>query len=246
MHLRQSLEIFRQLGNRHRTGFALGNLGDVRYVLGDYDGAWLYYEQCLSILRETQYARGVSLGLVVLAIVSLRLGDAEQARQYAQEALRVGVGAGDRLAQSRALWTLGHALGDLGRLDEAYEAFQRALRLWRQLGNQGETMVCLVGLAHISLAQGNLAAAQDHVEEILSHLETGSLDPTFGPFRVYLTCYRVLRASGDLRADSIVEEGYRLLQERAAKISDEGERRSFLENVEEHREIVSEWAHSQM
>ena len=59
---------------------------------------------------------------------------------------------------------------------------------------------------------------------------------------MYLTCYRVLQASGDSRADGILEEGHRLLQERAAKISDEGERRSYLENVAENGEIASEYA----
>jgi len=102
-------------------------------------------------------------------------------------------------------------------------------------------MVCLDGLADISLAQGNLAAAQAHVEEILSYLETGSLHPMFGPFRVYLTCYRVLRANGDTRADDILERAHSLLQERAARINDEAERRSFLENVAAHREIASEY-----
>jgi len=80
------------------------------------------------------------------------------------------------------------------------------------------------------------------VEEILGYLETGTLDGTHEPVRVYLTSYRVLRATDDARADDILGEGYRFLQGRAAKISDEGERQSFLENVAANREIVEAWA----
>jgi hypothetical protein len=97
----------------------------------------------------------------------------------------------------------------------------------------------------VSLAQGNLAQAQAQVEEILSHLETRTLDGTEEPFRVYLTCYRVLRANQAPHAKDILNTAHRLLQKRAAKISDAEMRRSFLENVAAHREIVREFANSE-
>ena len=68
-----------------------------------------------------------------------------------------------------------------------------------------------------------------------------ALDGAVNPFRVYLTCYRVLKAGRDPRAQEVLGTAYRQLQERAAKITDEAIRRSFLENVAAHREIVWEW-----
>lgn len=71
---------------------------------------------------------------------------------------------------------------------------------------------------------------------------------------------QVLRAAAGLRPTVIVIEdahwadeatlsflstAHDLLQERAAKITDEEMRRSFLENVAAHREIVSEFAESE-
>jgi hypothetical protein len=78
------------------------------------------------------------------------------------------------------------------------------------------------------------------VEQILSHLETGSVDGTDEPLRIYLTCYRILKANADPRAEEVLAEAHNLLQERAAKITDKELRRSFLENVAAHRELVSE------
>jgi hypothetical protein len=52
----------------------------------------------------------------------------------------------------------------------------------------------------------------------------------------------VLRAHEDPRAREVLDQGYRLLQERAAKIDDPRLRRSYLENVAAHREIVRAWS----
>ena len=102
----------------------------------------------------------------------------------------------------------------------------------------GYDLESLAGLARVSLAQRQLAQAQAQVEQILAHLQTGDLRGAEEPFRVYLTCYRVLCATGDSRAQEILDTAHRLLQEWAARISDVAMSRSFLENVAAHREIV--------
>jgi hypothetical protein len=94
----------------------------------------------------------------------------------------------------------------------------------------------------VSLAQGHPSLAQTQVEEILSYLETDSLEGTDEPFRVYLTCYQVLKANQDPRAQEILTTAHNLLQEHAGNTTDEEMRRSFLENVPAHRELVREWA----
>jgi hypothetical protein len=67
--------------------------------------------------------------------------------------------------------------------------------------------------------------------------KSSASDGTDEPFRVYLTCCRVLQASGDPLAAPILSQAHRLLQERTAKISDEKLRHSFLENVAANRKI---------
>jgi predicted KAP-like P-loop ATPase len=97
-------------------------------------------------------------------------------------------------------------------------------------------------MARLAQARDNLGQAQEYIAEILDLLQTaapGATLSTFEPFRVYLTCYHLLAANQDERASSILQTAYRLLQERATQITDEKLRRSFLENVPEHREIVA-------
>ncbi len=72
-----------------------------------------------------------------------------------------------------------------------------------------------------------------------------TLDGTDEPVLVYLTGYRVLCAGQDPRAQDILTAGYNILQEQAAKIGDERLRRSFLENVAAHRELVAAWTNAE-
>jgi hypothetical protein len=55
----------------------------------------------------------------------------------------------------------------------------------------------------------------------------------------------VLEASRDTRGQAILETAHHLLITRAGRISDEKLRRSFLENVVAHRDLVQAFAQGQ-
>jgi hypothetical protein len=61
------------------------------------------------------------------------------------------------------------------------------------------------------------------------------------PVLDYLTCYLVLQAAQDPRASSVLDQGYRLLQECAAHIEEEDQRRNFLHNVAANRDLLEVW-----
>jgi len=239
--LKQRLRLALERGDRHREGWHIMTLGSVHHGLGDLDRARSHYEQAIPILREVRRARGEGLALVALAMLLRYLGDDEAAQELSRQALHLGRSTEDRFIQAFGLTHLGHALAGLRRLDEAVGAYEEALELRRRLGEHYLANEPLAGLARICLAQGDLAQAQAHVEEILDYLEIDNLDGVWEPTLVYLTCYRVLQANDDPRADDILEQGYQFLQERAAKISDGEERRSFLERVAANRELVETW-----
>jgi hypothetical protein len=116
----------------------------------------------------------------------------------------------------------------LEKLAEAGEAYQQALNIRQELNQPRLALEALSGLARVSLAQGDRIQAQAHADQVLSSLEIHNLDGTQEPFRIYLTCYRVLRASDDPRADKILATAHGLLQERAAKIENEDLSRSLV------------------
>jgi len=245
-YLKQAVREFREIGDRWYEGLAHALFGGMYHALGYYDMAMDHYNRYLQSCRRVGDRRGEVYALTQLGLLCHHLGDDQIAREDAQQALQMARDQENPAQQGTALTYLGHALVGLARLDEASDVYGEALVLLRKLELPHLALETLTGLARVCLTQGNLAGSQGHVEDILHHLKTGSLDGTLEPARIYLTCYRVLKASDDGRAEHILEEAYRFLQERAAKISDEEERRSFLENVEEHSEIVCEWAHNQV
>jgi hypothetical protein len=74
----------------------------------------------------------------------------------------------------------------------------------------------------------------------LSVMEEGPIK-TEDAFRIYLTCYRVLRAVGEPRADDVLHMTIERLYEQANAIEEPSLRWSFLNNVATHREIIAEW-----
>jgi len=242
-YLEESTRVFREMGSRWEETKSLTSIGRVYHGLGDYDRARAYYDRCLQVSREVGARREEAYVLSDLGLLCHHMSDDEAAREHAQQALTVfreqgGAGSYRGVPQL----CLGHALVGLASFDEARDAYGQARVLSREMGLPNRAAEALAGLARVSLRQEDLPQARAHVEEILGYLETGTLDGTHEPVRVYLTSYRVLRATDDARAEDILEEGYHYLQERAAKISDEEERRSFLENVAANREIVEAWA----
>jgi tetratricopeptide (TPR) repeat protein len=241
VYYEQSLRIFRDVGNWHGELFAQFFLGRLFDDLGCHVQARACYKQTLDSDHVTGEGEGAVLGR--LSLVHHHMGDGETAHRYAGRALghyaeRTGVPSG----RADALTVLGHALTGLGRLDEAADAYREAVSLLRDSARRLEVVDPLAGLARVALAQGEPGQALVHAQEILRYVEDyPKLEGTLKPLRVYLTCYQVLRAHEDLRADDVLHAAHSLLQERAANIDDEALRRSYLENVAAHREIVAEF-----
>ncbi|MFN2186944.1 MAG: tetratricopeptide repeat protein, partial [Anaerolineae bacterium] len=238
-HYQEALDAALACGDRALEGALLNNLGNVHLHLGLYDEAGIYYEQALQIQREIgARAKEISASFN-LGLVHHYQGDQETARTRFQQALTLAEAMGHRRAQAFAWLGTGHALLSLQALNEAREAYQRAIALRRELDQAHLTAEPLAGLARVCLAQGDLGQAQSHVEELLDHLASGeTFADAVSPFQVYLTCYRVLVTNQDPRAQGLLDTAHELLQEQAAKITDEKLRRSFLENVAAHRELA--------
>jgi hypothetical protein len=70
-------------------------------------------------------------------------------------------------------------------------------------------------------------------------LEQGAVAGLEEPVLAYLTCYRVLRAAGDARADAVLAAGHAFLQERATQFVDETRRSGYLGNLPAHRDLLT-------
>ncbi|CAG0929960.1 Transcriptional regulatory protein MoaR1 [Thermoflexales bacterium] len=242
----QSLRLAHQNGFRPCESNVLFRLGLLHNQIGDYVRSRSYLEQAIAIARKDNDPRSVAQSLYNLSWAERGLARPETARGYAQEALAICQAIGDRNGEAAAWRNLGATLINLQEWVEGTVAFQQMLVVCQTLADQDGVIDALAGLASTLLAQSDAAQAQACVQEILDdHDRRGSWQGTYvDMFPVYWTCYQVLKANRDPRTGRILETAYTLLQERAIKIATESRRRSFLENVVEHREIVRAWTSS--
>lgn len=236
----RALQIYREIGHPGGAGASLNNLGAFYAYRGDYARARACYEQALPIQREIGNRWGECVVLLNLSLLSHNLNDDDTAREYGEQALLISQQTGDRVGESYALTFLGHALYGSGSLLEAAALYERAADLRRALGANALLAESLAGMARVALARADAQRAQAILEEILRLMETTDLaEGADEPFLVRWVCYQVLRANQDPRADAFLCASYDLLQQTAARVDDEDLRRSFLENVAAHRQIVS-------
>lgn len=234
----QALHLKNEIGDRYGASVVLLNLADIAAAQGTYAQAHSAYMQSLDISRTLGHRQQESATLAKLALMLHHQGEHSAAVSHSQQALDLAQAINDRNTQALALTHLGHALVGLARLEEARVAYQQALDLRRSLAQPTQALEPLAGLAHIALIRQDLAQASIYVSDILHHLQSGTLEGTEKPFRVYLICYYVLHATNDARAVTILTTAYTQLQQCAAHL-DPDTRQVFLEQVPDHRELLA-------
>ncbi len=235
----QAGRLSRQIGDRRYEGWALHTLGRAAARQGDYTQAQSHYEQGLAIGCELGDRQLEAVLFCSLGLLAHDAGDDHLAQEYARKSWSIAQEIGELVDVGYALNCLGRALAGLGEVEGAVDAYRQALDLRRGLGQASLAMESLAGLAELALARGDLSQARAHAEEIVRHLDSGTLDGAEEPLWVLLTCYRVLRAAHDPRAGRMLRTAHGLLQEQAAQIGGDDLRRSFLEGVVVHREIAA-------
>ncbi|MDQ2806030.1 MAG: tetratricopeptide repeat protein, partial [Chloroflexota bacterium] len=233
----EALAFYRRIGERHRTAALLKDLGDVTYLLGDYEQAtrylsearvlfhamadWIHEIICLLLLTDmavdqNRPAAGLPLIHEALALVE-RWPDSHIAGYVAACQGRLDV-----------------ALGDLAHAADRF-AFVLALPL--AATEVSVRAPALAGQAWVALAQGDPALAARAVTACLSALTSVQGDQ---PLEIYDSCYTVLAALGDATtAQRVCAAAYARLQAAAARISDPSRRAAFLSRVPVNRRVAA-------
>lgn len=235
-YFQQALTILREVGDRRSEAKVLNCLGTLANLLGQYHQAIEYNQQAMQIHIEVDDLVGQLLALVNLAAHLFRIGDLAETSKICEQALALARKVGDRkneAVSSHVLFSISFAQGELAR---AQTQLEQAIAIEQGLGVDAISPYLLVSRAELALTQGRPTDAYKVVASILPRLqdEAGQVDNL-------LTCYKVLRAVEDPLAIEILKKAFDLLQEQASRISDGALRHSFLENVAEHKEVVSEW-----
>ncbi len=234
----QTLAIFQTIGDRVGEARALGNLAQVYHALGNLEQAHECYERSLALRKAIGDRTGEAVVLKNLGVALCDLGDPRTACEFCEQAVLIDRETGNRKGEGYSLTYLGLALEGLGETQGAAAAYEAALQLRREIGQSALMIDDLAGLARTALAQANLPEALARGEETLAWIAAHGVAGIEYPLRVYLAAADVLSATGQAeRAAAALSAANALVQEQAARISDESARRSFLEKVPLHIQL---------
>ena len=140
-------------------------------------------------------------------------------------------------------------LGDLtlaeGQAETARHHYQEALRLAQAADLPGYQILSLSSLGQAYLAQGNAPAALAATTSALNLYRThdfAKLDDTY-PEEIWWVQARAFAANQqEEAANAALEHAYDFLLQAIATVRDSGLRRSFLNKVEHHRDLLLAWA----
>ncbi|MEO7335521.1 MAG: hypothetical protein ABIV63_02980, partial [Caldimonas sp.] len=242
---RQSLALFREIGNSRAEAVALANLGAGWTNLGDFVQGRRYTEEALQLhrLNGDRVMEGSALG--ALSEIALSQGDDARALALARSALDLALAshASDKAVQARL--SMADAELALGRHAAARQAFEDARTQAVQI-DDALRFDAAAGLARVALALGDHAGALRELKPIFALAAgRGSLDGTRDARLIELTCHRVLAAAGDSRSREWLVRAHENLQAQAGPIPDAALRRGFLMNIPHHRQIVVAWQAAQ-
>ena len=202
----QTLNIAREIGDLEGEVFGLLAWLDFHRALGDYRSAQTYYKQLKTKWDEVEAPEIKAEILVNFSLLKHNQGDNQAAQEYCSQGLQILGGYERHKHRWYGLTYLGHALTALEELEKAEEVYRQAVSLGYETQMIRQAIEAQAGLARVSMARGDTEQALTQVEEILMYLENEipsmglPLDGTKEPFRIYLTCYQVLKANNDPRS----------------------------------------------
>ena len=149
-----AIQAARHLGDRLGQAGALNDLGDVRWLTGDYPAAAQALEQALGIYRDLGDRLGQANALSNLGAARRSMGDYPAAARAEEQALGIYRDLGDRLGQAFALRHLGYVRRMTGDYPAAVQALEQALGIYRDLGDRLGQATALSYLGDVPAADG--------------------------------------------------------------------------------------------
>ncbi|HLW13097.1 MAG TPA: GAF domain-containing protein [Casimicrobiaceae bacterium] len=258
---RTNIDLALRLRGLHRALAAHQDAGNVSGQAGIYNNLALAYRALGLYRRSNRMARqaialrqrlhdynGASNALTIVAGNDILTGDLDAARRTAAEidamATMPGIDSGGLFALVKA-WLAGLIANAEGDGATAQKSLMEAYDEVSRRDHESFRILILADLSVAHLLVGDTGAALNASEqaiELYEKRESRSMSAGVSPAHVWWQRHRALAAT-DRQADAhkALDTAYALLLEGIATLSDEGLRRSYLNKIDSHREIVLAW-----
>jgi predicted ATPase/DNA-binding SARP family transcriptional activator len=146
----------------------IGRQGLFCYLLGDYDAANTYLEQCLLAARAHALTHEEAFALALLGQIAAWRGDYDIAQQRLRQSLTISRALNDKSSAAAALEKLAEILCDLGDLQEAKQLALESLALSRELHRPDRIAHALDRLGYVAFCFGRYQEATRYYQEGLA------------------------------------------------------------------------------
>jgi transcriptional regulator with AAA-type ATPase domain/tetratricopeptide (TPR) repeat protein len=164
-------------GNPNSEGSYLYLLGRAHEVRGGYKLARDCYEACLRVWRRAGNARSSAAALNQLGNLAALQGQAAEALEYFQECLKIDDELGDITRATTHQYNIGWTLARLGRWEDAFESYYRAIALAEQYRMPALRAAALNSLGELFLERDKAAKAIDIFRMVQEASERGEVLP---------------------------------------------------------------------
>jgi predicted ATPase/DNA-binding SARP family transcriptional activator len=165
--IEESLNLWRELGNKRGIANALGILGDTCLLQADYAAAQTAYEEGLALFQEIGDKRGIASMMTDLGNVANYRADYATARQHQEASVAIFRELGDKLGLVIALNNLGVVAEQQGDNFAARRFYEESIATAHELGEKNMVAYALNSLAHVVYLLGDPIDAQRYYRESL-------------------------------------------------------------------------------
>ncbi len=155
----EALTIGNQLGDQAEIAMATRNLGLVSSWERDYSTARMLLEKSVVLWRELGNKSQAGWALPFLADVVLYQGDWQRAQLLYEESVAVMREQRDKIVLAYPLRRMAFIALKSGDYEKATALCQESLELNLQVGDKRGVVACLVGLAAVAVARGQVAGS---------------------------------------------------------------------------------------
>lgn len=140
---------------------ALGNIGYVHHVKGDYLTALTYYDKSLKIAEELGVKKEIALMLNNIGSVYTNQGDQVKALEYYNRSLIIEQEIGGKKAMMYLFNNIGLIYKMQGNIVKGLEYYNKSLRIREEIGDKRGVAISLSHIARINFKKGDLVTAKE-------------------------------------------------------------------------------------
>jgi tetratricopeptide (TPR) repeat protein len=163
----ESLQIWRQLGDKRGTASALGPLAHRAAARYAFDEASSLFNESLALFQEVGDQREIAGALWNLGQIELSRGRYEESAALFNKSLALYQDLKDTHGIPTQLRCLAEVERAQGNLDKARTLFEESLQQFRAIGDKSCSTIVLMGLGRVALNSGDPENAYSHIQESL-------------------------------------------------------------------------------